>query len=61
MRNWTQLFRGYGYQPYFVEGDDPAQMHQLMAATLERVIERHPRIQTEARATRLHTSVRAGR
>ncbi len=29
------LFRGYGYTPYFVEGDDPAQMHQKMAATLE--------------------------
>src|SRR6201993_3252470 len=26
-----QLFRGYGYVPYFVEGDDSMQMHQLMA------------------------------
>ena len=26
-----QLLRGYGYEPYFVEGDDPAAMHQLMA------------------------------
>ena len=26
------LFRGYGYKPYFVEGDDPTTMHQLMAA-----------------------------
>jgi xylulose-5-phosphate/fructose-6-phosphate phosphoketolase len=32
------LFRGYGYTPYFVEGDDPALMHQQMAATLERAI-----------------------
>ena len=32
------LFVGYGYTPYFVEGDDPAQMHQLMAATMDRVI-----------------------
>src|SRR5436189_72716 len=30
-----QLFRGYGYTPYFVEGSDPAQMHQLMAAALD--------------------------
>ena len=29
------LFRGYGYTPYFVEGDDPMKMHQLMAATLD--------------------------
>ena len=32
------LFRGYGYTPHFVEGDDPAVMHELMAATLETVI-----------------------
>ena len=32
------LFVGYGYTPYFVEGDDPALMHQKMAATLERAI-----------------------
>jgi xylulose-5-phosphate/fructose-6-phosphate phosphoketolase len=32
------LFVGYGYKPYFVEGDDPAQMHQQMAATLEQAV-----------------------
>src|SRR5262252_4766108 len=32
------LFVGYGYTPYFVEGNDPAQMHQKMAATLEAAI-----------------------
>ena len=32
------LFAGYGYAPHFVEGDDPAVMHELMAATLETVI-----------------------
>ncbi len=32
------LFTGYGYAPYFVEGDDPAAMHQKMAATLEAAI-----------------------
>jgi xylulose-5-phosphate/fructose-6-phosphate phosphoketolase len=30
------LFIGYGYTPYFVEGSDPAEMHQKMAATLDR-------------------------
>jgi xylulose-5-phosphate/fructose-6-phosphate phosphoketolase len=33
-----QLFRGYGYTPHFVEGDDPERMHELMAATLDTVI-----------------------
>jgi xylulose-5-phosphate/fructose-6-phosphate phosphoketolase len=32
------LFVGYGYKPYFVEGSDPAQMHQQMAATLDQAI-----------------------
>ena len=35
------LFEGYGYQPYFVEGSDPPEMHQLMAATLDDVAGRH--------------------
>ena len=44
-----QLFRGYGYTPYFVEGDEPEKMHQLMAATLDRVIPEIKQIQTESR------------
>ena len=39
------LFRGYGYVPHFVEGDDPKTMHELMAETLDKVvndIRRHP-------------------
>jgi xylulose-5-phosphate/fructose-6-phosphate phosphoketolase len=32
------LFEGYGYKPYFVEGDDPAVMHQKMAGVLEEAI-----------------------
>ena len=32
------LFRGYGWTPHFVEGDEPQSMHQKMAATLERAI-----------------------
>jgi xylulose-5-phosphate/fructose-6-phosphate phosphoketolase len=46
------LFRGYGYTPHFVEGDDPATMHQLMAATLDRVIADIGRIQKTARTGR---------
>ncbi|MGK2913551.1 MAG: phosphoketolase family protein [Porticoccaceae bacterium] len=44
------LFRGYGYTPYFVEDDDPEQMHQLMAATLDIVVAEIQRIQRDARA-----------
>jgi len=43
------LFRGYGYEPYFVEGSDPDSMHQAMAATLEHCIREIRRIQQEAR------------
>ena len=43
------LFRGYGYTPYFVEGDDPQEMHQLMAATLDTVIAKIKRIQHDTR------------
>src|SRR4026209_1992528 len=35
----TSLLVGYGYKPYFVEGDEPERMHQLMAATLDAVLE----------------------
>jgi xylulose-5-phosphate/fructose-6-phosphate phosphoketolase len=44
------LFRGYGYTPYFVEGDDPIKMHQLMAATLDAIVADIQRIQRDARA-----------
>ena len=43
------LLRGYGYAPHFVEGDDPAVMHELMATTLETVIGEIRDIQAEAR------------
>ena len=46
----TELLQGYGHHPYFVEGDDPAAVHQLMAATLDTVIEEIRGIQSEARA-----------
>jgi len=44
------LFTGYGYRPYFVEGAEPQAMHQLMAATLDTVVEEIHAIQQEARS-----------
>ena len=44
------LFRGYGYTPYFVEGEDPEPMHRQMAATLETVFTEIRRIQSDARS-----------
>ena len=45
----TSLFEGYGHKIYYVEGDDPEKMHQLMAATFDRVIEDVKSIQADAR------------
>ena len=44
-----QFLRGCGWTPYFVEGDEPEKMHQLMAATLEKAIEDIRQIQSNAR------------
>lgn len=44
-----QLLRGYGWTPYFVEGDDPELMHQAMAKALNDVIEQIQDIKQEAR------------
>ena len=46
------LFKGYGWTPHFVEGDDPEVMHQQMAATLEDCVLEIRRIQQEARTQR---------
>jgi xylulose-5-phosphate/fructose-6-phosphate phosphoketolase len=43
------LFVGYGYKPYFVEGAEPAKMHQKMAATLDAVVADIRAIQKKAR------------
>ncbi|CDZ35787.1 phosphoketolase family protein [Neorhizobium galegae] len=43
------LFRGYGYEPFFVEGHEPADMHRQMAATFEKVFDRIRAIQSQAR------------
>jgi xylulose-5-phosphate/fructose-6-phosphate phosphoketolase len=47
-----QFFLGCGWTPYFVEGDDPATMHELMATMLERAIQDIRQFQTTARATK---------
>lgn len=44
-----QLFTGYGYKPFFVEGDDPVVVHQLLATTLDVVVAEIKDIQKEAR------------
>jgi xylulose-5-phosphate/fructose-6-phosphate phosphoketolase len=45
-----QFLRGCGWTPYFVEGDEPRQMHQWMAANLDRATEDIRRIQSHARS-----------
>jgi xylulose-5-phosphate/fructose-6-phosphate phosphoketolase len=44
------LFVGYGYKPYFVEGDDPETMHQRMAQTMDTIISEIHEIQQRARS-----------
>lgn len=45
-----QLYVGYGYKPYFIEGDDPETMHQLMAETMDAAIGDILNIQKRARS-----------
>ena len=47
----TSLLEGYGHKVYWVSGDDPAKMHQLMAETLDTVIAEITSIQKHARET----------
>ncbi|HQY59303.1 MAG: phosphoketolase family protein [Nitrospira sp.] len=51
----TLLFRGYGYTPYVVKGNDPMSVHQQMAGTLDAAIAEIKRIQTRARTQGLKT------
>jgi xylulose-5-phosphate/fructose-6-phosphate phosphoketolase len=44
------LLSGYGWQPHIVEGQDPAAVHQLMAGTLDTVVEQIQSIQEDARS-----------
>ena len=52
------LFIGYGYNPYFVEGSEPASMHRLMAQTLDTVIGEIKAIQRDARTQGVTTRPR---
>ncbi|MBX5011458.1 phosphoketolase family protein [Rhizobium lentis] len=44
-----RLFEGYGYETFFVDGHEPRDMHQQMAATLDQVFDRIREIQKQAR------------
>jgi xylulose-5-phosphate/fructose-6-phosphate phosphoketolase len=46
----TSFFTGYGWKPYFVEGHEPEAMHQLMAGTLDTIVNEIRSIQDEARS-----------
>ena len=46
----TDLMRGYGYEPHFVEGDDPGEVHQALAGTLDAVLAQIREIQRAARS-----------
>lgn len=52
------LFIGYGYRPYFVEGSDPEVMHQKMASILDTVVAEIKFIQKAARAEGVHSRPR---
>ena len=45
-----ELFRGYGYKPFFVEGDKPLEVHQIMAEAMEKAISEIREIQAKIRA-----------
>ena len=49
------LFVGYGYRPFFVEGSDPEPMHRNMAETLDRVFDEIQSIQRKARGSGILT------
>ena len=53
-----KLFLGYGYTPYFVEGEESALVHPLLASTLDRVIEEIRAIQKKARSQGFKTRPR---
>jgi xylulose-5-phosphate/fructose-6-phosphate phosphoketolase len=52
----ADLMRGYGYEPHFVVGDDPTDVHQQLAGTLDRVLDDIANYQSDAR-----NAARAGR
>ena len=53
----TDLMRGYGHEPFFVEGDDPIQVHQSLAGALDLALVRIQQIQREARSAEINGNV----
>ena len=53
----TDLMRGYGHEPFFVEGDDPIQVHQSLAGALDLALVRIQHIQREARSAGINGNV----
>ena len=53
------LMRGYGYEPFTLEGDDPATMHQQAAAVFDTIFDRIAAIQKAAREARPMVPIRA--
>jgi len=45
----ASMLTGYGYRPYFVEGDQPEKMHPAFASTLEKALDEISHIQRDAR------------
>jgi xylulose-5-phosphate/fructose-6-phosphate phosphoketolase len=45
----TRFCEGHGWTPYLVEGDDPALVHQQLAATLDRALDEIRQLQRAAR------------
>ena len=57
----SALLRGNGWEPYLVDGDDPAAVHQQLAATVDSVFDEIGLIQQRARAEGETAGARAGR
>lgn len=47
----TSLFKGYGWDPYFVEGEDISEMQELMASTMDKVITKIKTLKDKAKMT----------
>ena len=59
--SWRACCIGYGHAPIFVEGDDPALMHQAMAAAMDTAVSAHPRPSRTQPGSARRTGGRAGR
>jgi xylulose-5-phosphate/fructose-6-phosphate phosphoketolase len=53
-----KLFIGYGYEPFFVEGEEPMTMHRIMVETMDKVVKKIKDIQSEARLNPANKQIR---